>query len=79
MVHLDLSEGTAARLANGEDIRVAVLSAYTNAARGLEQTRRRAFELAVRIYKERNPAVPEASARQRVARIICFAEWYRPE
>jgi hypothetical protein len=79
MVHLDLSEGTAARPATAEDIRVGVLSAYTSAVRASEQTRRRAFELAVRVYRERNSAVSEASARQRVARIICFAEWYRPE
>jgi hypothetical protein len=77
MVHLDQSEQTAAHRATGEDIKVAVLSAYTSACRGSVQTRRRAFELAVRVYSKRHPDLPEASVRQRVARIVCFAEWCR--
>lgn len=79
MVHLNLSEETSAHRATEEDINAAVLRAYTSAARGLEQTRHRAFDLAARVYRERNPSLPETTVRRRVGRIICFAEWYRPE
>ena len=61
-----------------EDIKHAVIAAYTNALRA-EDMRHSAFNAALRVYRMRHPGISEHVARHRVAQIICFAEWYRPE
>ena len=62
-----------------ENIKRAVIAAYTNALKGPEEMRRSAFNAALRVYRMRRPGISESIARRRVAQIICFLEWYRPE
>ena len=62
-----------------ENIKQVVTAAYTNALNGPEEMRRSAFKAALRVYRLHHPGISEAIARRRVAQIICFANWYRPE
>ena len=61
-----------------ESIKHAVIAVYTNALKA-EDMRHSAFNAALRVYRMRHPGISEAIARRRVAQIICFAYWYRPE
>jgi hypothetical protein len=61
-----------------EDIKYTVIAAYAGALK-CEEMRRSAFSAALRVYRKHYPGVSEAIARRRVAQIICFADWYRPE
>jgi hypothetical protein len=67
------SPGNSARKEIEEDTAQAVIEAYTAAVTGLDGMRRRAFDAALRAYRTRHPAVPEAVARRQVAHVICFA------
>jgi hypothetical protein len=78
MVHLGQLQENSSDAQPGDDTRRAVLSAYTTAARRPAETGYRAFEMALRAYRDRHPAVSEAFARRQVATIICYVEWYRP-
>ena len=61
-----------------DNIKHAVIAAYTKALKA-EDMRHSAFNAALRVYRMRHPGISEHVARHRVAQIICFAEWYRPE
>jgi hypothetical protein len=61
-----------------ENTRHAVLAAYTGALKGSEDSRRSAFNAALRAYRISHPGISEGVVRRRVAQIICFADWYRP-
>ena len=61
-----------------ENIKQVVIAAYTNALKA-EDMRHSAFNAALRVYRMRHPGISEAIARRRVAQIICFAVWRRPE
>jgi hypothetical protein len=61
-----------------ENTRHAVLAAYTGALKGSEDSRRSAFNAALRAYRMSHPGISEGVVRRRVAQIICFADWYRP-
>jgi hypothetical protein len=78
MVHADLRDENPARNLAEEDIRQAVIAAYTGALKGSEEMRRGAFNAALRAYRMRKPGISEGIARRRVAQIICFADWYGP-
>ena len=79
MVDGDLRYDKLADMLAEENIKHAVITAYTNALKGPEEMRRSAFKAALRVYRLHHPGISEAIARRRVAQIICFAEWYRPE
>ena len=74
MVHRNCRSGNLAE----EYIKHAVIAVYTNALKA-EDMRRSAFNVALRVYRLRHPGISEAVARRRVAQMICFADWYRPE
>jgi hypothetical protein len=57
-----------------EDTRNAVIAAYTAALKGPDAMRRHAFDVALRAYRMRHPAVSEVKARRRVAQIVCFCQ-----
>jgi hypothetical protein len=57
-----------------EDTRSAVLAAYTAALKAPGAMRRHAFDVALRTYRMRHPAVSEVKARRRVAQIVCFCQ-----
>lgn len=67
-----------AKLAD-ENIKHAVIAAYTNALKGTEEMRRSAFNAALRVYRMRYAGICEGIASRQVAQIICFADWHRPE
>jgi hypothetical protein len=79
MVDGDLRYDNPARKLAEYDIKHAVIAAYTNALKGPEDMQRSAFNPALRVYRMRHPGISEAIARRRVAQMICFADWYRPE
>ena len=56
-----------------DDAAQAVIEAYRAATAGPEAMRRRAFEAALQAYRICHPDVAPATARRRVARILCFA------
>jgi DNA-binding transcriptional LysR family regulator len=66
MLDGDLGHDNLARKLAEEDIQHVVIAAYTNALKGPEDMRRRAFN-ATRIYRMRHPGVSEALARRQVA------------
>ena len=78
MVEGDLLYDKLAHKLAEENIKQVVIAAYTNALKA-EDMRHGAFNAAVRVYRMRHPGNSESIARGRVAQIICFAGWYRPE
>ena len=78
MVDGDLRYDNLAHKLAEENIKQVVIAAYTNALRA-EDKRHSAFNAALRAYRMRHPGISEGLARRRVAQIICFAYWYRPE
>jgi hypothetical protein len=78
VVHGDLRHDNPAHEMAEEDIRHTVIAAYTGALKS-EEMRRSAFNAALRVYRNHYPGMSEVVARRRVAQIICFADWYRPE
>ena len=79
MVDENLRHDNLARKLAEEDIQHATIAAHTNALQGPEDMRRCAFNPALRVDRIRHPGISEGLARRRVAQIICFADWYRPE
>src|SRR5689334_13424142 len=67
MVDGDLGYDNPARKVAEEDIQHAVIAAYTNALKGAEDMRRRAFNATPRVYRMRHPGISEAVARRPVA------------
>lgn len=66
-------DNSALKLAE-EDIRQAVIAAYTGALNGPGEMRRSAFNVALRVYRMRRPGISEVIARRRVAQMICLAD-----
>jgi hypothetical protein len=79
MAHGDLRYDNPADKLAEDNIKHVVIAAYTDALKGPEDVRRSAFNAALRAYRMRHPDFSEGIARRRVAQIICFAHWYRPE
>ena len=79
MVHGDLRHDNLAHKRAEENIKQAVIAAYTKALKGPEVKRRNAFNAALRVYRMRHPSISEGVARLGVAQIICFADSSRPE
>ena len=67
MVDGDLRYDNPAHKLAEEDIRHAVIAAYTTALRGPEDMRHRAFNATPRVDRMRHPGISEAIARRRVA------------
>ena len=67
MVDGDLRYDNPARKLAEEDIQHAVIAAYTNALKGPEDMRRRAFDAPLPVYRMRHAAIPKAIARRRFA------------
>ena len=67
MVDGDLRYDNLARKLTEEDIQHAVIAAYTNALKGPEDMRRRAFDAAPRVDRMPHAGISEAIARRRVA------------
>ena len=67
MVDGDLRYDNLARKLAEENIQHVVIGAYTNALKGPEDMRRRAFNPAPRVYRMPHPGISEAIARRRVA------------
>jgi hypothetical protein len=79
MVHGDLRHDNLVHNRAEENIKQAVIVAYTKALKGLEVKRHHAFNAALRVYRMHHPGISEGVARLGVAQIICFADGYRPE
>ncbi len=78
MVHGDLLYDNPANELAENGVRHTVIAAYTGALKS-EEMRRSAFDAALRVYRKYYPGISEGAARRRVAQIICFADWHRPE
>ena len=79
MVHRDLRHDNLAHKRAEENIKQAVIVAYTKALKGPEVMRCNAFNAALRVYRMHHPGISEGVARLGVAQIICFADSSRPE
>lgn len=75
MVDEDLRYDNLARKRVDDNVRRAVIAAYTGALKSSEAMRRSAFDAALRVFRARHPDIPEGLARRQVALIICFADW----
>ena len=69
--NINQSATNPARPEDDEETAKAVLEAYVAAATGFD--RNRAFDAALRAYQRLHPRVAEATARRRVAEVLCFA------
>lgn len=78
MIREDPRHDNLARKLAEENTRHTVLAAYTGAPKGSEDSRRSAFNAALRAYRMSHSGISESVVRRRVAQIICFADWYRP-